>query len=55
MARAEMVPGADMESVREAKRIDALLRQPEKAMDLARVKLTIDKMIDPRAVGRNRR
>ncbi len=45
--RAEMVPGADMESVKEAKRIDALLRQPEKEMDLARVKLTIDKMIDP--------
>lgn len=45
--RAEMVPGADMESVREAQHIDTLLGQPEKAMDLARVKLTIDKMIDP--------
>lgn len=45
--RAEMVPGADMESVWEAKRIDTLLRQPEKEMDLARVKLTIDKMIEP--------
>jgi regulator of sirC expression with transglutaminase-like and TPR domain len=42
-----MVPGADVDSVQEAKRIDALLRQPEKAMDIARIKLTIDKMIDP--------
>lgn len=44
---AEMVPGADINSVKEAKRIDAMLRQPEKKMDLARVKLAIDKMIDP--------
>lgn len=46
-ARAEMVPGADINSVKEAKRIDTLLRQPAKDMDLARIKLTIDKMIDP--------
>lgn len=47
VVRAEMVPGADMKSVREAQRIDAMLRQPEKEIDLARVKLTVDKMIDP--------
>lgn len=46
-ARAEMVPGADINSVKEAKQIDTLLRQPAKDMDLARIKLTIDKMIDP--------
>lgn len=44
---AEMVPGADIKAVKEASRIDALLRQPEKNIDLARIKLTIDKMIDP--------
>ncbi len=44
---AEMVPGADIKSVKEAKHIDALLRQPEKNIDLARIKLTIDKMVDP--------
>lgn len=44
---AEMMPGADINSVKEAKRIDTLLRQPAKDMDLARIKLTIDKMIDP--------
>jgi len=46
-ARAEIVPGADVNSVPEAKLVDALLRQPEKDMDLARIKLSIDKMIDP--------
>lgn len=47
VAYAEMVPGADINSVPEAKRVAALLRQPEKDMDLARVKLSMDKMIDP--------
>lgn len=46
-AHAEIVPGADVNSVREAKRVDVILRQPESEMDLARIKLTIDKMIDP--------
>lgn len=44
---AEMVPGADIASVREARRVDAILRQPENEMDLGRIKLTLDKMIDP--------
>lgn len=44
---AEMVPGADINSVQEAKRVDAILRQPESKIDLGRLKLTIDKMIDP--------
>lgn len=45
--RAEMVPGANINAVPEAKRVDALLRQPESKMDLARIKLSMDKMIDP--------
>jgi regulator of sirC expression with transglutaminase-like and TPR domain len=45
--QAEMVPGADINSVREAKRVDTILRQPEGKLDLGRIKLTIDKMIDP--------
>jgi len=47
VVRAEIVPGADVKSVREAKRVDAVLKQPESEMDLGRVKLFIDKMIDP--------
>ncbi|THF61972.1 transglutaminase family protein [Pseudothauera rhizosphaerae] len=47
VVRAEMVPGADIKSVPEAKRVDAILRQPESKMDLGRIKLTIDKMINP--------
>ncbi|HEX9114797.1 MAG TPA: hypothetical protein VGA61_01910 [Anaerolineae bacterium] len=46
-AHAEMVPGATVVAVSEAKRIDAILSQPESEMDLARIKLTIDNMIDP--------
>lgn len=46
-AQAEMVPGATIAAVPEAKRIDAILRQPETDMDLGRIKLTIDNMIDP--------
>ncbi len=46
-AHAGAVPGANIHDVMEAKRIDAMLRQPVNEMDLARIKLTIDKMIDP--------
>lgn len=46
-AHAEVVPGADIKSVREAQRVDTILGQPESKLDLGRVKLTIDKMIDP--------
>ncbi|MCF8149984.1 MAG: transglutaminase-like domain-containing protein [Burkholderiaceae bacterium] len=46
-AHAEMVPGADIKSVPEAKRVETILRQSESKMDLGRIKLTIDKMIDP--------
>lgn len=47
VARAEIVPGADINAIPEAKRIDTILRQNESAMDLAKIKLTIDTMIDP--------
>lgn len=46
-AHAEIVPGADIKSVPEAKLVNNILRQPENGMELARIKLTIDKMIDP--------
>ena len=39
--------GLDANSFSEAKRIRAILQQPESKMDLAKIKLTIDKMIDP--------
>lgn len=46
-AQAEMVPGATIAAVSDARRIDAILRQSESDMDLGRIKLTIDHMIDP--------
>ena len=47
VARADAVPGSDIDVAPEAKRIRAILQQPESKMDLGRIKLTIDKMIDP--------
>lgn len=41
------VPGSDSATVPAARSIAALLRQPENEIDLARVKVTLDKMIDP--------
>lgn len=46
-ARAEVAAGFDIASVPEAIAIQAILQQPEAVMDLAKVKLAIDKMIDP--------
>jgi regulator of sirC expression with transglutaminase-like and TPR domain len=46
-ASAEMVHGSDIDGVPEARHINSILKQPESSMDLARIKLTIDKMIDP--------
>lgn len=46
-ASPSQVPGATLDDVPEAKRIAALLRQPEDKIDFAKAKLTIDKMIDP--------
>lgn len=40
-------PSASVATLPEVERIKALLQQPESKMDLAVVKLTIDKMIDP--------
>lgn len=37
----------DINAFPEAKRLRAILRQPESKMDLGKIKLTIDKMIDP--------
>ena len=47
VAQAESVPGEEIPLVPIARRIDATLRQPDNTMDLGRLKLTIDKMIDP--------
>ena len=41
------VLGSDVGNFPEAARIRAILQQPESEMDLAKIKLTIDKMIDP--------
>ena len=46
VAQAEVVPGSNIDAVPEAKRISAVLRQPENQLDFARIKLTIDKMVD---------
>jgi len=46
-ARAEIVSSFDHGSVPEAEAVRAILRQPEAEMDLAKVKLAIDKIIDP--------
>lgn len=46
-ALAGEVPGSGINAVPEAKRVKTILQQPESSMDLAVVKLTIDKMIDP--------
>jgi regulator of sirC expression with transglutaminase-like and TPR domain len=44
--RAE-VPASERVTIPEVARIKAILKQPESAMDFAKIKLTIDKMIDP--------
>jgi regulator of sirC expression with transglutaminase-like and TPR domain len=46
-AQAGGVPGSGINAVPEAKRVKTILQQPESIMDLAVVKLTIDKMIEP--------
>ena len=46
-AQAGEVPGSGINAVPEAKRVKTILQQPESSMDLAVVKLTIDKMIEP--------
>lgn len=46
-AQAGGVPGSGINEVQEAKRVRVILEQPESKMDLAVVKLTIDKMIEP--------
>lgn len=39
--------GLNIDSFNEAKQIKEILQQPDKDIDLAKIKLTIDKMIDP--------
>ncbi len=44
---AERAPVFDRDAESEARRIKAILKQPEKQMDLARIELTFDKMVEP--------